>query len=213
LDNQLLCLLQSIQPVGTRCEPPLVSQIDVDLFNTLRRTIMARHRMLTAVFRDRFKANEALDWLRDRGYTSKEISVLMSNQTQQLIRKDADEEHHDTGSKAAAGVATGGAIGTVVGASLAAIAAIGTSLVLPGLGLVVAGPLAAAFAGGGAGAVAGGLLGGLVGYGIPESNAKAYEEALRDGGVAIGVIPRSDSEATVIENEFENLHGENIIYA
>jgi uncharacterized membrane protein len=77
----------------------------------------------------------------------------------------------------------------------------------------VAGPLAAAFAGGGAGAVAGGLIGGLVGYGIPESNAKAYEEALRNGGVAIGVIPRDSEDASIIKDEFERLHGENIISA
>jgi hypothetical protein len=39
-------------------------------------------------------------------------------------------------------------VGTVVGASAAAIAAIGTSIVIPGLGWVVAGPLVAALAGG-----------------------------------------------------------------
>jgi len=169
--------------------------------------------MLTAVFRDRYRANEALDWLRNRGYTNNDISILMSNQTQQLIREDSDNASlHEKGSKVSTGIASGGAIGTVVGASLAAIAAIGTSLVLPGIGLVVAGPLAAAFAGGGAGAITGGLIGGLVGYGIPESNAKAYEEALQNGGVAIGVVPRNNDEASVIEDQFENLHGENIIY-
>jgi hypothetical protein len=36
-------------------------------------------------------------------------------------------------------IAAGDAVGTVVGASAAAIAAIGTSIVIPGLGWVVAG--------------------------------------------------------------------------
>lgn len=170
-------------------------------------------KMITAIFRDRYDAIEAFDWLRVQGYTQDEISVLMSDQTRLSYNDDVKEGKIERGSKLAAGAATGGAIGTAVGAGLAALAAIGTSLVLPGLGLVIAGPLAAAFAGGGAGAVAGGLIGGLVGYGIPESNAKAYEEALREGGVAIGVIPRNSEEAAGIKNRFEALRGDNIISA
>lgn len=170
-------------------------------------------KMITAMFRDRFDATEAHEWLRNRGYPADHISVLMSDQTRTYFHEAEKEDKIERGSMAAAGAATGGAIGTAVGAGLAALAAIGTSLVLPGLGLVVAGPLAAAFAGGGAGAVAGGLIGGLVGYGIPESNAKAYEEALRNGGVALGVIPRDSNDASIIKAEFERLHGENIITA
>lgn len=170
-------------------------------------------KMITAIFRDRYDAIEAFDWLRVQGYTQEEISVLMSDQTRLSYKDDVGAGRIERGSKLAEGAATGGAIGTAVGAGLAALAAIGTSLVLPGLGLVIAGPLAAAFAGGGAGAVAGGLIGGLVGYGIPESNAKAYEEALRDGGVAIGVVPRNSEANTTITNKFESLRGENIISA
>lgn len=47
----------------------------------------------------------------------------------------------------------GSAIGGTIGAVAAAVAAAGTSLVFPGLGIVVAGPLAASLAGGGAGGV------------------------------------------------------------
>lgn len=170
-------------------------------------------KMITAVFRDRYDAIEAFDWLRVQGYSQDKISVLMSDQTRLHYANDVKEGKNKRGSKLAEGAATGGAIGTAVGAGLAALAAIGTSLVLPGLGLIIAGPVAAAFAGGGAGAVAGGLIGGLVGYGIPESNAKAYEEALRDGGVAIGVVPRNSEEASAIKKEFEELRGDNIISA
>ena len=52
----------------------------------------------------------------------------------------------------------------------------------------------------------------LVGLGIPESNAQAYEKILRSGGVAIGVVPRSDDEASEIKDEFQRLEGENICY-
>jgi len=170
-------------------------------------------KMITAVFRDRYNAIDAFDWLRAQGYSQDQISVLMSDTTRTYYAEEAKEGKIERGSKMAEGAATGGAIGTAIGAGLAALAAIGTSLVLPGLGLVIAGPLAAAFAGGGAGAVAGGLIGGLVGYGIPESNAKAYEEALRDGGVAIGVAPRNSKDSSSIKSKFEELNGENIITA
>jgi hypothetical protein len=111
----------------------------------------------------------------------------------------------------AEGVAAGGAIGTAVGAAVAAVAAIGTTLLLPGLGLVVAGPLAAALAGGGAGAVASGVIGGLVGLGLPESNARAYEQALREGGIILGVVPHESEDAFLIKGKFQDLGGENII--
>jgi hypothetical protein len=114
---------------------------------------------------------------------------------------------------ASEGMAAGGAIGTAVGATLAGIAALGTTIAVPGLGLVLAGPLVAALAGGGAGAVAGGMLGALIGFGIPESNAKAYEEALRRGGVVFGVIPHSAEDAKAIEKYFKEHHADNIVFA
>ena len=71
-------------------------------------------------------------------------------------------------------------MGTAVGATLAAIAAVGTVLIIPGLNLIVAGPIVAALAGGGVGAVAGGLVGGLVGLGIPERDAVVYNRSLQE---------------------------------
>ena len=170
--------------------------------------------MVTAVFRDRLNAQEAYDRLVRRGYTSDEVNVIMSEATRAACNTPArlSDDKVSTGSKAAEGMGVGGAIGTVIGAGLAAVAAIGTSLAIPGLGIIIAGPIAAALAGGGAGAVTGGLLGGLVGLGIPESNAQAYQDVVREGGVVIGVVPRSSSEASAIKSEFEELGGENVYY-
>jgi len=170
-----------------------------------------KKRMVTAVFRDRTQANRVYTWLRDRGYTSDEINVLMSDQTRTAYHDADEDELVSSGTHAAEGIATGGAIGTAVGATLAAIAAIGTSVLIPGLGVVVAGPILAAFAGAGAGAVAGGVIGGLIGLGIPESNARAYEEALRDGGVVVGVHPHTGDETSKIREEFERRQGENVV--
>jgi hypothetical protein len=163
---------------------------------------------VTACFRNRFDASAAYDYVMSKGYTRDEVNVMMSNSTREEYQK---EGAHGVSSMATEGVAVGGAIGTAVGATAAAIAAIGTSVALPGLGLIVAGPILAALAGGGAGAVTGGLLGGLIGLGIPESNAKAYEAALKEGGVVIGVVARSNEDASDFRKRFEELHGENIV--
>jgi hypothetical protein len=176
---------------------------------------MARHKekMLTAVIRNRNTASNVYEWLQEQGYGSSEINVLMSDKTRATFTDKGTEGKIKSSDKAMAGVATGGAIGTAVGATLGAVLAIGTSVALPGLGFIVAGPILAGLAGGGAGAVAGGIVGGLVGLGIPESNARAYEEALNTGGVVFGVVPHNSHDADVIQKYFEKHGAENIVYA
>jgi hypothetical protein len=170
----------------------------------------AKRKIVTAVFRDRFNANAAWNWLTARGYRADEINMLMSEQTKARYYNDADQEEITASTHAAEGMAAGVVIGTAVGAAAAAIAALGTALVFPG-GMVIAGPLAAALAGGGAGAVTGGIIGGLIGLGISESNARAYEEALREGGIVIGVVPHKSGDAAAIKKKFQEFKGENII--
>src|SRR3954463_7363984 len=109
------------------------------------------------------------------------------------------------------GLAVGGGVGTVVGATLAALAAIGTSVAIPGLGIVVAGPLAAALAGAGAGGVTGGLLGALVGSGIPEERVRHYEEGIKNGGILMGVRTRSDEDTAHIERDWTDNAGQHVV--
>ncbi|MFO0880864.1 MAG: hypothetical protein U0840_26340 [Gemmataceae bacterium] len=171
------------------------------------------HKMVMGVFRNRYDSEHALDYLHQIGYTNADINVLMSDRTRASWNPGTEpEEKHNAGSLATEGLGVGGAIGTAVGATIAAIAAIGTSVALPGLGLIVAGPILAGLAGGGAGAVTGGLIGALVGAGMTEQNAKAYEEALRNGGVVIGVVPRSNDSASDIQSKFKEFNGENVCY-
>jgi hypothetical protein len=173
---------------------------------------MAREKMATAVFLDRLDAEQALDFLHAKGYDRNSINVLMSDKTAPLGTGGQDHPPHGTSSAVAEGMSVGGVIGTALGATVAAVAAIGTSIVIPGLGLLVAGPIAAALAGGGAGAVTGGALGALIGAGIPEANAEAYQEALRNGGVVIGVVPRNEDDAREIQDRFRQLRGESVYY-
>jgi uncharacterized membrane protein len=84
-----------------------------------------------------------------------------------------------------------------------AIAAVGTNILVPGLGLVIAGPIAAAIAGAGAGSVTGGLIGALVGAGIPDYKAKEYQEGIARGNIVLGVTPRSVQHRELIEREWQ----------
>jgi hypothetical protein len=88
--------------------------------------------------------------------------------------------------------------------------AVGSTIFLPGLNLVIAGPIAAALAGAGAGAATGGVIGALIGAGIPEYRAKVYEAGLRSGGILLGVEARSDEEVDKLEELLEALGGEHV---
>ena len=155
--------------------------------------------MITGSFRDRDAAERAYQSLTARGYRNDDIHVLMSNDTRDKHFKKADT---DLGNKAMEGAGVGGAIGGALGATLTAVAAAATSIAIPGIGLVIAGPLAGALAGGAAGGAAGGLVGALVGAGIPEDRAKLYETDVKEGGVVMGVRPRTDAEAIELEREW-----------
>ena len=110
--------------------------------------------MLTGMFNDRESSEGAYRSLRDRGYNDDDINVMMSDDTRKRYYGDGDGDS-ELGNKALEGAGTGGAIGGALGAIIAGVAAIGTNVVAPGLGLVVWGPLAAALAGAGAGGVRG----------------------------------------------------------
>jgi hypothetical protein len=160
------------------------------------------------MFRDRESAEGAYRSLTSRGYTKDDVDVLMSDETRKKHFSDDDVES-DLGNKALEGAAVGAGIGGTLGAILAGVAAVGT-LAIPGVGLIAAGPIAAALAGLGAGGAAGGLIGALVGAGIPEERAKLYEKGINEGGIVMGVRPRSDEDADYFENEWKNHRGEHI---
>ena len=166
--------------------------------------------MVTGLFRDRASAERAYQILSDRGYSQDDINLVMSDETRKTHFGDTDGADTELGNKAAKGAGVGGAIGGTLGAIVAAVAAVGTSVVFPGIGLVVAGPLAAALAGGGAGAATGGLLGALIGWGIPEERVKEYESGINEGGILMGVHPRNDEDATHFENSWKENNGVNV---
>jgi len=167
------------------------------------------NRMMTGMFRDRESAENAYNSLHSRGYAHDDINLMMSDDTRKKHFENSDVDT-ELGNKALEGAGTGSAIGGTAGAIIGAIAAIGTAVALPGLGLIVAGPLAAGLAGAGAGGLTGGIVGALVGSGIPEERAVEYESGVKDGGIVMGVTPRTTEDADYFESEWKNNRGEYI---
>ncbi|MEO5660859.1 MAG: hypothetical protein ABIQ90_13850 [Polaromonas sp.] len=168
--------------------------------------------MVTGLFPDRESAEAAYNTAQARGYSKDDVNLVMSDDTRK--RHFADDsvmgKETELGNKAAEGAGIGGAIGGTLGAIIAGIAAVGTTLALPGIGLVIAGPLAAAAAGAGAGAAGGGLLGALIGWNIPEERVKEYEEGINKGGILMGVRTKNDEDAMHFENEWKQNRGQHI---
>lgn len=167
--------------------------------------------MLTGMFRDRETTENAYKTIQERGYTKDDINLVMSDETREKYFTD-ENEATEIGTKAAEGAGKGSAIGGTVGAIVGVIAAIGTTLAIPGLGIVIAGPIAAGLAGAGAGGITGGLIGALVGSGIPEARAKLYESGIKDGNIVLGVNPRNEEDARYFENNWRTNKGEEIHY-
>jgi hypothetical protein len=155
--------------------------------------------LATRLFTDRDSAEREYQALVARGYSANDINVLMTEEGRK--RHFSTGATTELGNKALDGAGVGGGIGAVAGGALAALA-VAATVAVPGLGLLVAGPIAAALAGAGAGAVAGGAIGALVGAGIPEERVKEYETGLKEGGVVLGVKPKTAEDRTYFDQEW-----------
>ncbi len=150
---------------------------------------------VSKVFRTRDEADNAYNDLQTQGYSQDDVNVMMSDDTRNTYFKDHNDNDSALGDKVADNAGTGSLIGGGVGAVVGAIAAIGSNVLLPGLGLIVAGPLAAGLAGAGAGAATGGLIGALTGMGVPEEEATRYKDDIKDGGIYMGFKPKQEDHA------------------
>lgn len=163
------------------------------------------------------------DKTRDKyfSHTDTESEVKTINHDPDYVYEQDKEEYYEMsdkevvdkntlGSKAMEKAGVGSAIGGTAGAIIGAIAAIGTSVALPGLGLIVAGPIVAALTGAGAGGLTGGLIGALIGSGIPKERAEMYHDTIKEGGIVVGVNPRSYDDRSMIVDDWRNYRGEHI---
>lgn len=166
-------------------------------------------KMLSGMFSDRRSTEDAYNTLYKRGYNKEDINLMMSEDTR---NKHFSADDTEVGSKAMEGAKTGSAIGGVLGAAVGIIAAIGTSVAIPGLGLIVAGPLAVGILSAGAGGVTGGVIGALIGSGFSEERAKLYESGVNDGKIVMGVHPRNQDDAKYFQDEWNSLKAEQVYY-
>lgn len=163
--------------------------------------------LILGVFTSSTDAEDAIEQLSDIGYYTKDISIVMRNT--QEARDVVDSTDATLADSTVAGATTGGVLGGLAGL-LIGIGAV----TIPGIGaILIGGPLAAALgltavaassaSGALTGALAGGLVSSLVGIGVPEEDARIYEERVgRDAIlVAVPVSPgRTEEARTILED-------------
>jgi len=155
------------------------------------------------IFNDTTSANGYFDHLVNLGYSTEEITVIMSEKTKDKFY--ASNSHIEKNSdEALKGAGAGGAIGGTVGAIAAAITAVGSNFLIPGLGFVIAGPLAAALVGAGIGGAGGALAGALAKIGLSDSVSVEYIKSIEEGKIIISVEPKNDDHHTSL-SAFDNV--------
>lgn len=155
------------------------------------------------------QAQRIVDHLLSSGFSNADISILSPDHRQEKIRTNASGEVEyvefnertkrgtlatEKHTKAPEGGVTGAATGGILGGSIGLLAGIG-ALAIPGVGpFIAAGPIIAALSGSAIGGGLGLLIGALIGAGLPEFEAKKYEEGLKAGGILISVRATNDEE-------------------
>lgn len=149
---------------------------------------------ITASFGEYNSANKFYESLLTRGYTWNDITVIMSEETRKNLpdHMSVKEEWSNAGT----GAMVWGTIGWIIGAILA----LGTTAIIPGLGLVVAGPILGALVGWWAGWAVGTLVGALTDAGVSEEQATLYEKNIRNGDIVFVISPKTADDETFFQN-------------
>lgn len=138
---------------------------------------------VVGVFEDRDRAEQAVNDLRQAGFTDDQIGFAYRGE-EGAQSGTTDISHGDDAGDAAGGAASGILTGGVLGGLLGA----GAALLIPGFGPAIAGGILAATLGGAAiGATAGGLIGALTGMGVPEEEAQYYSGEFESGRIIVTV--------------------------
>jgi hypothetical protein len=143
------------------------------------------------------KASDIVTRLKSAGFGDNDISVLFPD------KSGSHQFAHEKHTKAPEGATAGAGAGGVVGGALGLLAGIGL-LVVPGVGpFLAAGPIMAALGGIAVGAAVGGIAGALVGMGIPEIEAKRYEDKVKGGNILISAHSENADEIKKAKGIFE----------
>jgi hypothetical protein len=167
--------------------------------------------MVTGLFTNKESAERGYRSAIRLGYENSDIDVLMSEETRNRYFSPGHDTKTDLSSNATNGKAAdvlGGPAGGTIGTLAPALAGVGTLLLVPALGVFAAGPIAVALTGAGAVGLVGALIGALTKWGIPERRIEEYEQGIREGGILMGVKPRSDQDASNLVREWQSSGGE-----
>ena len=166
--------------------------------------------IVTGIFSDGVSVERAYEAATGFGYDKGDINVVMSHETRKRYFSEDRPIDTDLARMTAEGGELGGPMGGRISILLPILAAVGTTAALSGIGLVVAGPVAAAIAGTGATGLAAGVIGALADWGIPEERLRQYEAEIHDGGILVGVKTRSAGDARRLADEWLAVGGQHV---
>jgi hypothetical protein len=149
-------------------------------------------RTVVGLFARRRDADAAIRDLKVAGFRDDQVGVALQDQGKDEQGDLLEPTRAKEAEAAAAGAVSGGLVGGL-------IALLG-SLLVPGVGpIMVGGILATTLTGAGIGAATGGIIGALMGLGVPEPDARHFDQGLRLGStlVTVDAGPRT-AEALVI---------------
>lgn len=160
------------------------------------RSALVHNKRAVGVFPHRRDAEAAIHDLNQTGFPMRQISLVGRNTDPDAQFAGLDVSDRPTGNQADEGAKAGAATGGVLGGLGGLLVGLG-AIAIPGVGPVIAGgalatALATAAAGGAIGAAAGGLTGALVGLGIPDDQARHYNDRVSRGDYLVMVEGTED---------------------
>jgi hypothetical protein len=139
---------------------------------------------VTATFYDRTTAERAIEDLKHAGIDPNAISVVMSKNTRDTYLDDEADVDAD---KLAQAAAVGGAAGLGLGAVLGGLWLTGVVVATGGVAapMFIAGPVFGTLTGAAMGAALGSVAGSLMASAVPQSDARAIERDVNNGGIVL----------------------------
>ncbi|HVA92941.1 MAG TPA: hypothetical protein VNL71_24240 [Chloroflexota bacterium] len=146
-------------------------------------------RAIIGLFNTQVMANAALRDLSANGFADDKLGLVVKDVEQGGTLSTAEADMALRPGRTTEDAVTGGILGGALGAFLAVTGA----LVIPGIGPFIAGGVLITLLGGGAGW----LIGGLAGLGIPEEDARYYQEQVESGRALVSVLAGDQEEDAV----------------
>ncbi|QAS52065.1 general stress protein [Halobacillus litoralis] len=171
------------------------------------------NKIIGGVFSSVGNAERAISELQRHGYGHDDISVFAKEKSKVNVLED-EMDTSVTSNKGSRGknAGKGAGLGALSGGALGGIGGLITGLgllAIPGIGqIAAAGPIVASLTGAGVGAGGGGIIGALVGAGMPEKEAKQYENHLKDGKIIV-IVEATDTMQDKVYRTFLSSKTEN----